>query len=157
MSNEQLAMSNERKQSKLDELIQQYCPNGVEYRKIKDLYQRIKGTPITASTMKEIAQENGDIRVFAGGKTVIDTFEQELTNANIVRVPAVSRFGWKRASLKKSVIEKMQTFFEKYSGLGIAEMRKEQQEKGSAKIYPFSPFEKMTIAAETPDSFQEEV
>ena len=31
MSNEELVMSNERKQSKLDELIQQYCPDGVEF------------------------------------------------------------------------------------------------------------------------------
>lgn len=37
MSNEQLAMSNERKQSKLDELIQQYCPEGVEYKKVGDI------------------------------------------------------------------------------------------------------------------------
>ena len=29
-------MSNERKQSKLDELIQQYCPDGVEYKKLGD-------------------------------------------------------------------------------------------------------------------------
>lgn len=36
MSNEQVAMSNERKQSKLDELIQQYCPDGVEYKKLGD-------------------------------------------------------------------------------------------------------------------------
>lgn len=34
MSNEQVAMSNERKQSKLDELIQQYCPDGVEYKTV---------------------------------------------------------------------------------------------------------------------------
>ena len=31
MRNEQVAMSNEKKQSKLDELIQQYCPDGVEF------------------------------------------------------------------------------------------------------------------------------
>ena len=37
MSNEQVAMSNERKQSKLDELIQQYCPDGVEYKKVGDI------------------------------------------------------------------------------------------------------------------------
>lgn len=35
MSNEQLGMSNERKQSKLDELIQQYCPDGVDCRKLE--------------------------------------------------------------------------------------------------------------------------
>ena len=37
MSNEQVAMSNERRQSKLDELIQQYCPDGVEYKKVGDI------------------------------------------------------------------------------------------------------------------------
>ena len=37
MSNEQVAMSNERKQSKLDELIQQYCPDGVKYKKVGDI------------------------------------------------------------------------------------------------------------------------
>ena len=36
MSNEQAAMSNERKQSKLDELIQQYCPEGVKRKKLGD-------------------------------------------------------------------------------------------------------------------------
>lgn len=30
-------MRNERKQSKLDELIQQYCPEGVEYKKVGDI------------------------------------------------------------------------------------------------------------------------
>ena len=34
--------------SKLEELINQLCPNGVEYKAIKDVYARIKGTPITA-------------------------------------------------------------------------------------------------------------
>ena len=32
--------------SKLDELIWELCPNGVEYKKIKDVFQRLKGTPI---------------------------------------------------------------------------------------------------------------
>ena len=30
-------MSNERKQSKLDELIQKYCPEGVEYKKLGEI------------------------------------------------------------------------------------------------------------------------
>ena len=37
MSNEQAAMSNERKQSKLDELIQQYCPDGVPNKTLGEL------------------------------------------------------------------------------------------------------------------------
>lgn len=75
--------------SKLDELIKKYCPNGVEHKKIKEEFQRIKGTPITAAKMKEIASENGEIRIFAGGKTVINAHEKDIPKANITRVPAV--------------------------------------------------------------------
>lgn len=75
--------------SRLDELIQELCPDGVDFHKIKDVYTRLKGTPITASKMKEIANEDGDIRIFAGGKTVIDAFEDDIPKANITRVPAV--------------------------------------------------------------------
>ena len=75
--------------SKLDELIRELCPNGVEYKKIKDVFQRLKGTPITAAIMKEIASDNGEVRVFAGGKTVINANEEDIPNANIIRVPAV--------------------------------------------------------------------
>lgn len=71
------------------QLIQQYCPDGVEFRKIKDIYKRIKGTPITATKMKEIANPTGSVRIFAGGKTVIDANEEDIPNANITRVPAV--------------------------------------------------------------------
>lgn len=75
--------------SELERLIQELCPNGVEYKKIKEVYNRIKGTPITAGKMKEIENPDGDIRVFAGGKTVINAFEEDIPNANITRVPAV--------------------------------------------------------------------
>lgn len=75
--------------SKIEDLIKQYCPDGVEWKKIRDVYVRLRGTPITAEKMKEIADENGDIRVFAGGKTVIDTFEKDIPDANVIRVPAV--------------------------------------------------------------------
>ncbi len=75
--------------SKLEELIQEFCPNGVEFKAIKEEYQRLKGTPITAGKMKEIQSDSGDIRIFAGGKTVIDAHEKDIPNANITRVPAV--------------------------------------------------------------------
>ena len=75
--------------SKLEELIAELCPNGVEYRKIKEVYTRLKGTPITAAKMKEIENPDGDIRIFAGGKTVIDAYEDDISKANITRVPAV--------------------------------------------------------------------
>ena len=75
--------------SRLDELIQEYCPNGVEFKPIKEVYQRLRGTPITAAKMKEIENTKGDVRIFAGGKTVIDAFEEDIPKANITRVPAV--------------------------------------------------------------------
>ena len=40
--------------SKLDELISELCPDGVEFKTIKEVYTRLKGTPITAGKMKEI-------------------------------------------------------------------------------------------------------
>ena len=75
--------------SKLDELLNQLCPDGVEYKKVKDIFLRIKGTPITAQKMKEIEDPEGEIRIFAGGKTVINAKEESIPYANITRVPAV--------------------------------------------------------------------
>ena len=75
--------------SKLDELIAEFCQNGVEFKPIKDEYTRLKGTPITAGKMKEIDNPNGEIRIFAGGKTVINAREEDIPKANITRVPAV--------------------------------------------------------------------
>lgn len=75
--------------TKLEELIKELCPNGVARKKIKDEYTRLRGTPITAGKMKEIENSNGDIKIFAGGKTVINAFEKDIPNANITRVPAV--------------------------------------------------------------------
>ena len=74
---------------KLEKLIQELCPNGVPFKKVKDVYTRLKGTPITAGKMKEIACEDGEIRVFAGGKTVIDAHEKDIPKANITRTSAV--------------------------------------------------------------------
>jgi type I restriction enzyme, S subunit len=78
-----------RNMSKIHDLIFKLCPNGVEFKRIKDEFVRIKGTPITAEKMKEIGNLNGEVRVFAGGKTVINAFESDIPNANITRVPAV--------------------------------------------------------------------
>ena len=75
--------------TKLDELIRTLCPNGVEYKKVKEIYERIKGTPITAGKMKEIENPEGEVKIFAGGKTIINAQECDIPNANITRVPAV--------------------------------------------------------------------
>ncbi|MCD7790905.1 MAG: restriction endonuclease subunit S [Bacteroides thetaiotaomicron] len=73
----------------MDELLLEYCPNGVEYKKVKEVYIRLKGTPITAGKMKEIENSDGEIKIFAGGKTVINAREKDIPKANITRVPAV--------------------------------------------------------------------
>lgn len=75
--------------SRLEELIQEYCPNGVDFKPIKEVYHRLKGTPITAAKMKEIESVDGGVRIFAGGKTVIDAHEEDIPKANITQVPAV--------------------------------------------------------------------
>ena len=75
--------------SRLEELVKELCPVGVNFKKIKDVYTRIKGTPITATKMKEIAVDDGEIKIFAGGKTVINAYEHDIPKANIIRVPAV--------------------------------------------------------------------
>ena len=75
--------------SKIDQLLAELCPDGVEYRQVKDVFDRLKGTPITAAKMKEIGSPDGDVRVFAGGKTRILAHESDIPNANITRVPAV--------------------------------------------------------------------
>ena len=75
--------------SRLSDLIMEFCPNGVEFKPIKAVYRRLRGTPITAAKMKEIDDPNGDIRIFAGGKTVINANEEDVPNANIIRIPAV--------------------------------------------------------------------
>ena len=75
--------------TKLEEHINELCPDGVEYVKIKDYFIRLKGTSITAAKMKEIASNDGEIKVFAGGKTVINAYEKDIPKANITRVPAV--------------------------------------------------------------------
>lgn len=75
--------------TKLEELIEKYCPNGVPLQKVKDTYKRLKGTPITAGKMKQIACDNGEIKIFAGGKTIINAHEKDIPKANITRVPAV--------------------------------------------------------------------
>lgn len=55
--------------SKIDELIRLYCPEGVNFEQIGKVLSRSKGTKITAGQMKEIHNLNGQVKIFAGGKT----------------------------------------------------------------------------------------
>ena len=57
--------------------------------KISDLFKRVKGTPITAGKMKEIEEPDGEIRIFAGGKTVVNANLEDIPKANIISYPCV--------------------------------------------------------------------
>lgn len=65
-------------------------PGGIiGYNEIKNIYKRVKGTPITAEKMHRIKSATGTIRVFAGGATEIKANISALPNANIINDPVV--------------------------------------------------------------------
>lgn len=71
------------------ELMQQFCPDGVEYRRLGEVFKRERGTSITAARMKDMAVDEGDVRVFAGGKTEVRVFSSDIPGANILKSPSV--------------------------------------------------------------------
>lgn len=75
--------------SRLRELIDELCPDGVEYRPIRELYTKLRGTPITAAMMKKIANDDGDTIIYAGGKTIVRANESDIPKANVIRRPSV--------------------------------------------------------------------
>lgn len=75
--------------SKLDDLIKEYCPNGVEYKPIEDITIRLKGMNITAEQMKKLAYSGGDILVFGGGNTVVNIRKQDLDHNKIIYIPSI--------------------------------------------------------------------
>lgn len=50
---------------------------------------RLTGTAITAKKMKEIAIDDGNVRIFAGGKTLIDTDENSINKNDIIKIPNI--------------------------------------------------------------------
>lgn len=75
--------------SKIDELIRELCPDGVEYKNLGSLGRRNKGTQITASRMKELHQDGAPIKIFAGGKTVADFLANALPEKDIINEPSI--------------------------------------------------------------------
>ena len=61
----------------------------IEYDEIKNIFKRVRGTPITAEKMHKIKTATGNVRVFAGGATEIKANISDLPNANIINVPVV--------------------------------------------------------------------
>lgn len=59
----------------------------VDWVSLGEYCTRLKGTAITAGKMKEIAVDNGNVRIFAGGKTFIDTDENSIIKEDIIKIP----------------------------------------------------------------------
>ena len=76
-------------ESKIEEIYNNEIRDKLSTFLSNDEYIIIKYIYFDRLKMKEIADENGDIRIFAGGKTVINAFEKDIPKANITRVPAV--------------------------------------------------------------------
>ncbi len=75
--------------NQIDELIAEYCPEGVSFKLLSSMARRNKGIPITASKMKVLGLESGPIRVFAGGQTIADVSEDAVPSKGIIQDPSV--------------------------------------------------------------------
>lgn len=64
--------------SKIDELIQQYCPNGVEYKTLGEVFQIQRGERVT----KKQLNENGTYPVFQNSLSPLGYFEKNNRRAN---------------------------------------------------------------------------
>lgn len=70
--------------SHIEELVKQYCPNGVEYKELGEVCNRQKGTPITATIMKELNKPDAPVRIFAGGNTFADVNYEDIPAKDII-------------------------------------------------------------------------
>ena len=73
----------------LTQLIEHYCPDGVEYVKLEDVAIRQRGIAITAAKMRELDSPDGDIVVFGAGATKALIDSSEIASANIHKKDSV--------------------------------------------------------------------
>ena len=73
----------------IEQMIQDMCPNGVEWKTLGEVALRNKGMNITAAQMKKIENINGNIRIFAAGSTKVDALESDIPASSIIRVPSI--------------------------------------------------------------------
>jgi type I restriction enzyme S subunit len=75
--------------SRIDQLIAERCPRGVEFRTLGSLGRRNKGTSITAAQMKQLHVSGGPVKVFAGGATEADVEEAAVPAQSAIREPSI--------------------------------------------------------------------
>lgn len=73
----------------IQRLIQEYCPNGVEYKALGEVCKRQKGIAITAGEMKKLDKPNGVIRIFAAGNTVANVNYGDIQESGIIKKPSI--------------------------------------------------------------------
>lgn len=75
--------------NQIEKLIEELCPDGVEYKPLGSLGVRNKGIPITAKKMRDIADNTGDIKIFAGGKTSVQAQSTSIESKGIFYKPSI--------------------------------------------------------------------
>ncbi|WP_070429418.1 restriction endonuclease subunit S [Corynebacterium sp. HMSC14B06] len=75
--------------NQIEKLIEELCPDGVEYKPLGSLGVRNKGIPITAKKMRDIADNTGDIKIFAGGKTSVQARSTSIESKGIIYKPSI--------------------------------------------------------------------
>jgi len=75
--------------SKINKLIEEFCPEGVTFLRLGDLLTRRKGAPVTAASMKELPLGDQTLRVFAGGRTVVDVDRGALDARYVIIGPGI--------------------------------------------------------------------
>ncbi len=75
--------------SRVDALINELAPGGVEFKALASLGRRNSGTAMTAARMRTIATVGGPVRIFAGGQTIADVAEDAVPAKDIIREPSI--------------------------------------------------------------------
>ena len=73
----------------LDALMQELCPDGVEFVKLGEVCNRNKGISITAAKMKEINKKGAPVRIFAAGNTKADVEYCDIERKAVITSPSV--------------------------------------------------------------------
>jgi type I restriction enzyme S subunit len=77
--------------SKISKLIDDLCPNGVEFKRLKDVVEKVKCKGVLASELKNILVENGDIKLLSTGKfngyTTSELAGKNICNGEVITLP----------------------------------------------------------------------